>query len=141
MLLKLIPESEMVHVCGIVKTFRVLVCITRGRHTHAINYLIASIAKASSISGLRSLICMAQRWSEADSAWEFNHNNASSFMHISHFKYHPITVDLLYGVIADQLNQTLLKLPIKLEKIRTWHHQNFGGPCMDFSVSHTHAIA
>ena len=51
---------------------------------------------------------MASRASEADSAWEFTHNNARSFLQVNHFTVPQITAVLLYSVIADQLNWSLL---------------------------------
>ena len=53
---------------------------------------------------------MASMPSKADSAREFTHNNAHSFMHVNHFTFHPIKAVLLYSVIADQSNRLLLKL-------------------------------
>ena len=53
----------------------------------------------------------------------------------------PIIAVLLYGVITDQSNRSLLKLRTKQEAVHTWYHQNFRGPCMDFQVCHNYAIA
>ena len=56
---------------------------------------------------------MASRANKADSVWEFTHNNAYSFMHVNHFLFHPIKAVLLYGIIADQSNRSLLELHAK----------------------------
>ena len=58
---------------------------------------------------------MALRVSEADSVWEFTHNNARSIMHVNHFTFHPLTAVLLYGVIVDQSDWSLLKIHAKPE--------------------------
>ena len=55
---------------------------------------------------------MAWRASEADSEWEFHHNDVRPFMHANHFTSHPITAVLLFGANADKSYRSLLKLHV-----------------------------
>ena len=73
---------------------------------------------------------MALRTSKADSAWKLTHNNAHLLFHVS--SNNSGFVIQLYGDIADQSTRSSFKLHTKAEVVRTWLHQNFRGPCIDF---------